>query len=54
MKVTGEVISLSRENTNVKSLELSLGKKRMISAQCEETLSALQEAIRSRTFKATR
>jgi hypothetical protein len=52
--VNDEVIRLSRQNTNVKSLELSLGKKRRITAQCEEVLNALQEALRSKTFKATR
>jgi hypothetical protein len=53
MQLTEEVIRLSRMNTNIKSLELSLGKKRMVSAQCEEVLTALQEAVRSRTPKVT-
>ena len=53
MQLTDEVIRLSRMNTNIKSLELSLGKKRMVSAQCEEVLTALQEAVRSRTPKVT-
>lgn len=52
--VTAEVIKLSRENTNIKSFELSLGKKRKIAAQCDEILISLQEAVRSREFKATR
>jgi len=52
--VTAEVIKLSRENTNIKSFELSLGKKRKIAAQCDEILIGLQEAVRSREFKATR
>lgn len=54
MIVTAEVIRLSRENTNVKSFELSLGRKRKIAAQCDEILISLQEAVRSREFKATR
>jgi len=54
MAVTAEVIRLSRENTNVKSFELSLGRKRKIAAQCDEILISLQEAVRSREFKATR
>lgn len=52
--VTAEVIELSRENTNVKSFELSLGKKRKVAAQCDEILISLQEAVRTREFKATR
>lgn len=53
-KVTAEVIRLSRQNSNVKSLQLSLGRKRGIAAQCEDLLASLQEAVRSRAFKATR
>jgi hypothetical protein len=53
-KVTAQVIALSRQNTNIKSFGLSLGRKRMISARCDEILSALQEAVRGREFKATR
>ncbi len=52
--VTAEVIKLSRENTNIKSFELSLGKKRKIAAQCDEILVGLHEAVRNREFKATR
>jgi hypothetical protein len=52
--VTAQVIGLSRQNTNIKSFELSLGRKRKISARCDEVLAALQEAVRSREFKATR
>jgi hypothetical protein len=52
--ITVEVIKLSRENTNIKSFDLSLGKKRKIAAQCDETLISLQEAVRNREFKATR
>jgi hypothetical protein len=54
MKVTDELVKLSRENTNIKSMELSLGKKRIIAAQCEDTLKALNAAVQDRTFKATR
>lgn len=53
-KVTSEIIDLSRKNTNIKSLELSLGKKRLITAQCDEALSAFQELIQGRSTKATR
>jgi hypothetical protein len=54
MEVTAKVIKLSRQNSNIKSLELSLGKKRKVTAQCDEILVAFQEAVQSRTFKATR
>jgi hypothetical protein len=54
MEVTAEVIKLSRQNSNIKSLELSLGKTRKVTAQCDEILAAFQEAVQSRTFKATR
>jgi hypothetical protein len=53
-KVTKEVIDLSRQNTNIKSFELSLGRKRKITAQCDEILISLQETLRSKEFKATR
>jgi hypothetical protein len=53
-RVTAQVISLSRQNTNIKSFELSLGRKRKITAQCDEILKSLEEAVRSRNFKATR
>ncbi len=54
MEVTAKVVKLSRQNSNIKSLELSLGKKRKVTAQCDEILAAFQEAVQSRTFKATR
>ena len=54
MEVTAKVIKLSRQNSNVKSLELSLGRKRKVAAQCDEILVTFQEAGQNRTFKATR
>lgn len=54
LEVNKKVVSLSRENSNVKSFELSLGNKRKIVAHCDETLESLQAAARSRDFKATR
>jgi hypothetical protein len=54
MKINSEVVRLSRINSNIKSLELSLGRKRKVAAQCEEALNSLQETVRSRTFKATK
>jgi len=54
MDFTERVLEWSRQNTNVKSFELSLNRKRKITAQCEEILTKLQDAVQSRTFKATR
>lgn len=53
-RITAKVITLSRQNTNIKSFELSLGRKRKITAQCDEILIGLEEAVRGRSFKATR
>jgi hypothetical protein len=54
MEVHKEIVRLSRMNTNVKSLQLSLGRKRKGAAQCEEILNSLQDMVRNRSFKATR
>jgi hypothetical protein len=54
MEVTTKVLELSKINSNIKSLELSIGKKRIISAQCEEILASLQKTVQSRPFKATK
>jgi len=54
MEVHKEVVRLSRMNTNIKSLQLSLGRKRQVAAQCEEILNSLQATVQSRSFKATR
>ena len=54
VEINTEVVRLSRLNTNIKSSELSLGKKRLISAKCQEILGALQGTIESHRFKATR
>jgi hypothetical protein len=52
--LNAEIIALSRRNTNVRSLALSLGQKRTLTAACEESLGALQEALAKRGFTATR
>ena len=49
-----QLIALSRRNTNVRSLALSLGQKRMLTATCEDSLRALQDALGTRGFSATR
>ncbi|MBK8816520.1 MAG: hypothetical protein IPN42_13920 [Methylococcaceae bacterium] len=45
MQLTNEVIRLSRMNTNIKSTELSIGKKRLISTQCQVILTTLQNTV---------
>ena len=49
-----EILALSRRNSNVRSLSLELGEKRRLTAQCEDTLRALDEALAKRGFVATR
>src|SRR5262249_34737937 len=43
--INSELIVLSRRNSNVRSLALSLGKKRVLTARCEESLHAIQDAL---------
>ncbi len=52
--LNGELISLSRRNSNVKSLALSMGRKRTLTAECDDTLRVLQDALARHEFKATR
>jgi Four helix bundle sensory module for signal transduction len=54
LAVTNQVVQLSRLNSNIKSLELSLGRKRTVVAQCDDALAALQESVQQKTFKATK
>ena len=49
-----QIVALSRRNTNVRSLALSLGQKRTLAAACETSLQALQDALAKREFTATR
>ena len=52
--VNKQLIVLSRRNSNVRSLALTLGKKRMLTARCEESLHAIQDALSKRAFTGTR
>jgi len=52
--LNAQIVALSRQNTNIRSLALSLGQKRMLTATCEESLRALQDALGKRGFSATR
>ena len=54
MMLNTELVSLSRRNTNVRSLALSLGQRRTLTAACEESLQALQDALAKRGLSATR
>jgi hypothetical protein len=53
-RINTEVMKLSHENSNVRSLALSLGQKRNTTVQCQDALAALEEAIQSKVYKATR
>lgn len=52
--VNTEIIGLSRRNTNVRSLALSLDQKRKLIAPCEATASALHDALAKRGYPAGR
>lgn len=52
--VNAEIVALSRRNSNVRSLALSLGQKRTLTARCEESLRALEDALAKRHFAGTR
>lgn len=54
MALNGQIVTLSRRNSNVRSLALSLGQKRTLTAACEERLIALQDALARRGFTGTR
>jgi hypothetical protein len=49
-----EIITLSRRNSDVRSLALSLGRKRMVTAAADDQLRALEETLSRRGFTATR
>jgi hypothetical protein len=52
--INGEIVTLSRRNTNVRSLALSLGRKRTVTAECDDQLRALEEGLAKHKFAATR
>jgi hypothetical protein len=54
MTLNTQLVALSRRNSNVRSLALSLGQKRTLTAVCEGSLSALNARLAQRDFKATR
>lgn len=54
LELNDEVITLSRRNSDVRSLELTLGQKRTLVTACQESLATLAESLRERITKPTR
>jgi hypothetical protein len=52
--INADIIKLSRQNSNVRSLALSLGRKRTLTAQCDDALRELEAALSKHEFRATR
>jgi hypothetical protein len=44
-ELKAQILKLSRENTNVRSLAISLSQKRKVTMVCQEALAALEQAI---------
>jgi hypothetical protein len=49
-----QIVALSRRNSNVRSLALSLREKPVLTAACDESLRSLEEALAKEGFTATR
>lgn len=54
MGLNADIVALSRRNTNVRSLALSLNEKGKLTATCETSLRGLQQALGQRGFVGTR
>ena len=54
MDTNSAIVALSRRNSNVRALALSLGRKRTVAAECDVRLRALEEALTRHEFTATR
>jgi hypothetical protein len=52
--VNGQIVQLSRRNTNVRSLSLALGQLHTLRAKCEAALQALNDSLSQHEFKATK
>jgi hypothetical protein len=52
--VNREIVTLSRRNSDVRSLALSLGRKRMVTAVADDQLRAIEEALAKHAFTGTR
>jgi hypothetical protein len=44
-EVRADILALSRENTNVRALTLSMNQKRRVTMLCQDSLEALKQAI---------
>jgi hypothetical protein len=53
-RVTGEVLKLSRENTNIEAESLTMGRKRLLTAKTLSDLAALEATLGQGEFTATR
>jgi hypothetical protein len=51
VSINTQIIGLSRRNTNVRSLALSLSEKRPLTAACEQSLQALNAALAKRGYQ---
>lgn len=54
VSVNNDILKLSRRNSNVRSLALALGRKRTLTAQCEDRLTAFEQALAKHELTATR
>jgi hypothetical protein len=54
MAIHAQIIALSRRNTEVRSLALSLGREHLVTAECEDHLQTLEDALAKHGFTATR
>lgn len=54
MALNAQIVGLSRKNTNVRSLALSLDEKRKLTAPCEDSLRSLEAALTKRGYPAGR
>jgi hypothetical protein len=52
--INSDIITLSRRNSDVRSLASTLGRKRALTARCEDRLRALDEALERRALTPTR
>jgi hypothetical protein len=52
--ISSQIVTLSRRNSNVRSLDLSLRTKPPLAAACDDSLRALQDALAAEGSKASR
>ena len=52
--LNGQIMALSRRNTNVRSLALALSQKASATSACEQSLQGLRDALAKRGFTDTR